>query len=176
MGPISTGLGEIYQYVIEVDSAHQKDYSLPTSEPFRTGLSNGSSRVFQAWSKWIPGVVTSKPIRSESGWSWKAQKLPTSPLSGFAAIEKQQCCRRRLFEKSNQAYFIRGEGLVSSLEDIEEIVVENRRYTHINKKCCQRWSGHATRFGAITGNGEGERYWVRSWCWRMPTPKQLLKL
>src|SRR5690606_30397737 len=60
-------------------------------------------------------------------------------------------------EKSNQAFFIRGEGLVESLQDIENIVVKNDGVPIYVKDIAQVGFGSATRFGAITGNGEGEK-------------------
>ncbi|MFN2262310.1 MAG: CusA/CzcA family heavy metal efflux RND transporter, partial [Psychroflexus sp.] len=61
-------------------------------------------------------------------------------------------------EKNEQAYFIRGEGLVNDLDDIEKIVVENRDGQPILiRDVAEVGFGHARRFGAITGNGEGEK-------------------
>ncbi|MEZ4928369.1 MAG: CusA/CzcA family heavy metal efflux RND transporter, partial [Saprospiraceae bacterium] len=158
MGPISTGLGEIYQYVIEVDSAHQKDYSL------------SDIRTIQDWVvkrqlSGIPGVIE---VNTWGGYlkqyevAVDPEKLRSFNISlsqVFAAIEKNNSVAGGGYiEKSNQAYFIRGEGLVSSLEDIEEIVVENRGGTPILiRNVANVGFGHATRFGAITGNGEGEK-------------------
>jgi cobalt-zinc-cadmium resistance protein CzcA len=57
----------------------------------------------------------------------------------------------------NQSYFIRAEGKVKSLDDIENIV-KNRNGTPIYvKNVADVRFGHANRFGAITGNGEGEK-------------------
>src|SRR5690554_5430705 len=61
-------------------------------------------------------------------------------------------------EKANESYFVRGEGLVDSLEDIENIVVENREGSPIYvRDVATVGFGHANRFGAITANGEGEK-------------------
>ncbi|NJW55385.1 efflux RND transporter permease subunit, partial [Salinimicrobium oceani] len=61
-------------------------------------------------------------------------------------------------EKENQAYFIRGEGLVSSLEDIRNIVVKNRNGMPVYiRDIAEVGFGRATRYGAITGNAEGEK-------------------
>src|SRR5690606_39396195 len=61
-------------------------------------------------------------------------------------------------ERTNESYFVRGEGLVESLEDIENIVVENGGGTavYIRDVANVRF-GQANRFGAITANGEGEK-------------------
>ena len=63
-----------------------------------------------------------------------------------------------ILKKTNQAYFIRGEGLVGSLEDIEQIVVDERNGSPLLiRDVAEVGFGHATRFGAITGNGQGEK-------------------
>ncbi|MDB4286172.1 CusA/CzcA family heavy metal efflux RND transporter [bacterium] len=158
MGPITTGLGEIYQYVIEVDSLHRDDYSL------------SDIRTIQDWVvkrqlSGIPGVVE---VNTWGGYlkqyevainPEKLRSLKLSVAQTFSALEKNNSVAGGGYiEKSNQTYFIRGEGLVSSLEDIENIVIENRNGTPIFiKDVATVGFGHATRFGAITGNGEGEK-------------------
>ena len=158
MGPITTGLGEIYQYVIEVDSAHRDDYSL------------SDVRTIQDWVvkrqlSGIPGVVE---VNTWGGYlkqyevaldPAKLRSLNLSVSSVFTALEKNNSVAGGGYiEKTNQAYFIRGEGLVGSLEDIENIVIETRNGLPIFiKDVAAVGFGHATRFGAITGNGEGEK-------------------
>jgi heavy metal efflux system protein len=158
MGPITTGLGEIYQYVIEVDSAHRDAYSL------------SDVRTIQDWVvrrqlSGIPGVVE---VNTWGGYlkqyevainPEKLRSLNLSVPQTFLALEKNNSVAGGGYiEKTNQTYFIRGEGLVGSLEDIENIVIENRNGTPIFiKDVATVGFGHATRFGAITGNGEGEK-------------------
>jgi len=158
MGPITTGLGEIYQYVIEVDSAHRDQYSL------------SDVRTIQDWVvkrqlSGIPGVVE---VNTWGGYlkqyevainPAKLRSLNLSVAQTFSALEKNNSVAGGGYiEKTNQAYFIRGEGLVGSLEDIENIVIENRNGIPIFiKDVASVGFGHATRFGAITGNGEGEK-------------------
>ena len=158
MGPITTGLGEIYQYIIAVDSAHRNTYSL------------SEIRTIQDWVvrrqlSGIPGVVE---VNTWGGYlkqyevALNPEKLRSLKLSvpqTFEALQKNNSVAGGGYiEKINQIYFIRGEGLVSSLEDIENIVIENRNGTPIFiKDVATVGFGHATRFGAITGNGEGEK-------------------
>jgi len=158
MGPITTGLGEIYQYVIEVDSAHRNEYSL------------SDVRTIQDWIikrqlSGIPGVVE---VNTWGGYlkqyevalnPEKLRSLNISVPQAFLALEKNNgVAGGGYIEKTNQSYFIRGEGLVSTLEDIENIVIENRNGMpiFINDVATVGF-GRATRFGAITGNGEGEK-------------------
>ena len=158
MGPVTTGLGEIYQYTVEVDSAHKGDYSL------------SDIRTIQDWIvrrqlSGIPGVVE---INTWGGYlkqyevalnPEKLRSLNISVSEAFSALEKNNSVAGGGYiEKTNQAYFIRGEGLVGSLEDIENIIIENRNGTPVFiKDIASVGFGHATRFGAITGNGEGEK-------------------
>lgn len=158
MGPITTGLGEIYQYVIEVDSMHRDKYSL------------SDMRTIQDWVvrrqlSGIPGVVE---VNTWGGYlkqyevalnPEKLRSLNISVSEAFSALEKNNSVAGGGYiEKTNQTFFIRGEGLVGSLEDIENIVIENRSGTPIFiKDVASVGFGHATRFGAITGNGEGEK-------------------
>ncbi len=158
MGPISTGLGEIYQYVIEVDPAYKDQYSL------------SDIRTIQDWVvrrqlSGIPGVVE---VNTWGGFlkqyevavdPEKLRSLGLSLSQVFETLQKNNSIAGGGYiEKNNQSYFIRGEGLASSLEDIESIVVDNRNGSPVFIRDVARVGfGKATRFGAITGNGEGEK-------------------
>ncbi len=158
MGPITTGLGEIYQYVVEVDSAHRNDYSLV------------DVRTIQDWvvRRQLSGISGVVEVNTWGGYlkqyevalnPEKLRSLNISVAQIFSALEKNNSVAGGGYiEKTNQAYFIRGEGLVGSLEDIENIVVESRNGIPVFiKDVATAGFGHATRFGAITGNGEGEK-------------------
>ena len=61
-------------------------------------------------------------------------------------------------EKNNKAYFIRGEGLIQDLDDIRNISVKNVEGLSIFiRDVAEVGYGSAIRFGAITGNAEGEK-------------------
>ena len=158
MGPITTGLGEIYQYVIDVDPAYRDRYSL-------TDVRTIQDWIVRRQLSGIPGVVE---VNTWGGYlkqyevaldPAKLRSLNISVAQTYKALEQNNSVAGGGYiEKTNQAYFIRGEGLVTSLEDIENIVVENRNGTPVFvKDVASVGFGHATRFGAITGNGEGEK-------------------
>ncbi|WP_339922520.1 CusA/CzcA family heavy metal efflux RND transporter [uncultured Cyclobacterium sp.] len=158
MGPISTGLGEIYQYVIEVDSAYKDQYSL-------TEVRTIQDWIIKRQLSGIPGVIE---VNTWGGYlkqyevainPEKLRSLNITVAQTFAVLEKNNSIAGGGYiEKTNQAYFIRGEGLASSLEDIENIVIENRNGVPIFiRDVAEVGFGKATRFGAITGNGEGEK-------------------
>ncbi len=158
MGPISTGLGEIYQYILDVEPEHAHKYST-------TDLRTIQDWVVRRQLSGIPGVVE---VNTWGGHlkqyevavdpaQLRAMHLSISQV--YAAIEKNNSVAGGGYiEKVNETYFVRGEGLAASLQDIENIVVENRDGIPVYvKDIATVGFGHATRFGAITGNGEGEK-------------------
>jgi len=158
MGPVTTGLGEIYQYVIDVDSSYKDWYSL------------SDIRTIQDWVvkrqlSGIPGVVE---INTWGGFlkqyevainPAQLRSLNISIAKVYQALESNNGIAGGAYiEKEQQSYFVRAEGLLESLSDIENIVVERRNNQPILiKDLATVGFGHAPRFGAITGNAEGEK-------------------
>ncbi|ASV28751.1 CusA/CzcA family heavy metal efflux RND transporter [Maribacter cobaltidurans] len=158
MGPITTGLGEIYQYILDVEPEFKDQY---TAEDLRTIQDWIVKRQLSG----IPGVVE---VNTWGGFlkqyevAINTEKLNAMNISSqevFKAVESNNSVAGGGYiEKVNQAFFIRGEGLVSSLKDIENIIVKNDGEVPIYiKDVATVGFGNATRFGAITGNGEGEK-------------------
>lgn len=157
MGPITTGLGEIYQYILDVKPGYENRYS--TSD----------LRTLQDWIvkrqlSGIPGVVevnTWGGNLKQYEVAINPEKLTAMKISVseiFEALEKNNSVAGGGYiEKTNETYFIRGEGLVKSIEDIGNIVVKNDGNPIYIKDVAKVGFGSATRFGAITGNGEGEK-------------------
>ena len=158
MGPISTGLGEIYQYILDTKPGYKDKYSIM------------ELRTIQDWVvkrqlSGIPGVVE---VNTWGGYL-KQYEVAINPerikgmgislLEVFEAIEKNNGVAGGAYiEKQNQSYFIRGDGLVGSLEDLEMIVVTNMSGLPVLVKDIATVDfGSANRFGAITANGEGEK-------------------
>ena len=158
MGPITTGLGEIYQYILDVEEDYKGQYSVM------------DLRTIQDWIvrrqlSGIPGVVE---INTWGGYlkqyevalnSAKLNAMNIRVSDVFTAIEKNNSVSGGAYiEKGKETYFIRGEGLISSLEELEQVVVENRDGIPIYiKDIASVGFGHANRFGAITANAEGEK-------------------
>ncbi|MBD8489121.1 CusA/CzcA family heavy metal efflux RND transporter [Echinicola sp. CAU 1574] len=158
MGPISTGLGEIYQYIIDVAPEYKDQYSI-------TDLRSIQDWIIKRQLSGIPGVVE---VNTWGGYlkqyevavdpsKLRAMKIPLSQV--YTVLEKNNSIAGGAYiEKSEESYFVRGEGLVGSLEDIENMVVETRNGVPIYVGDIAKVQyGHANRFGAITGNGEGEK-------------------
>jgi cobalt-zinc-cadmium resistance protein CzcA len=158
MGPISTGLGEIYQYTIEVAPEYRDRYSL-------TDIRTIQDWLVKRQLSGIPGVVevnTWGAYLKQYEVAINPEKLKSLEIPLARVYEALQnnnsVAGGGYIEKTNQSYFIRGEGLVSSFEDIENIVIDQRNGVPVYvKDVASVGFGHATRFGAITGNGEGEK-------------------
>ncbi len=158
MGPITTGLGEIYQYILDVESEFKDQYS---TEDLRTIQDWIVKRQLSG----IPGVVevnTWGGRLKQYEVAINGEKLNAMNITAhdiFTALEMNNSVSGGGYiEKVNQAYFIRGEGLVKSVKDIEDIVVKNNNNTPIYVKDVAKVGfGSAIRFGAITGNAEGEK-------------------
>jgi cobalt-zinc-cadmium resistance protein CzcA len=157
MGPITTGLGEIYQYILDVKPEYKNRYS-------PTDLRTVQDWIVKRQLSGIPGVVEVNTW----GGNLKQYEVAINPqklkamninyMEIFDALEKNNSVAGGGYiEKTNKAFFIRGEGLVNSLSDIETIVVKNQGLPIYIKDIAEVGFGSATRFGAITGNGQGEK-------------------
>jgi len=157
MGPISTGLGEIYQYIVDVEPEYRERY---TAMELRT---------IQDWiiKRRLSGIHGVVEINSWGGYLKqyevavipdKIKSLNISLIEVFNALENNNSISGGSYiEKTNQSYFIRGDGQVKTLKDIENIVVKNNAGTPVLiKDLANVTFGHANRFGAITANGKGE--------------------
>ena len=158
MGPISTGLGEIYQYIIDVKPGYEDRYSI-------TDLRTIQDWVVRRNLSGIEGVIE---VNTWGGYL-KEYEVAINPerlkameidLAAVYAVLQQNnsIAGGSYIEKTNESFFIRGEGQVKSLEDIENIVVELRNGSPIYvRDLAEVKFGYANRFGAITANGQGEK-------------------
>ena len=155
--PITTGLGEIYQYVLKVAPGYEDKYDAM------------ELRTIQDWIvkrqlSGIPGIVE---INSFGGYL-KQYEVAVDPDvlfslnitigEVFEALNKNnQNTGGSYIEKVNRAYYIRSEGMINRIKDIEQIVVANRNGIpiHISDIGAVRF-GAPKRFGAMTMDGEGE--------------------
>lgn len=155
--PITTGLGEIYQYTLEVAPGYEDRYDAM------------ELRTIQDWIvkrqlSGIPGIVE---INSFGGYL-KQYEVAVDPDvlyslnitigDVFEALSRNnQNTGGSYIEKANRAYYIRSEGMISSLDDIGNIVVTNRGGIpiHVSDVGTVKF-GSAKRFGAMTRDGKGE--------------------
>lgn len=157
LAPITTGLGEIYQYVLHTKKGFEGKYSA-------TDL-----RTIQDWLVRTQ-LAGTKGVAEVSGWGGYVKQyevaLDNDKLNSFgitipevfSALENNnENTGGSYIEQQSNAYFIRGIGQVKSLEDISKIVVRNTGETPILIRDIARVQfGSATRYGAVTRNGEGE--------------------
>lgn len=157
MGPITTGLGEIYQYTLKVSPEFKDQYSI-------SDLRSVQDWIVQRQMAMVPGVVEINAI----GGKIKQYEVAVNPnelnaigltiTDVFEALEaNNQNTGGAYIEKNHQANFIRGEGLIRSLDDIKQIVVSHANAIPITiGDIAQVKFGSAIRYGALTQDGEGE--------------------
>lgn len=157
MMPITTGLGEIYQYILKVAPGYEKKYDAM------------ELRTIQDWMvkrqlSGLPGIVE---INSFGG-NLKQYEVAVDPDALFslnitigevfeALSQNNQNTGGSYIEKNKNAYYIRSEGMITCIKDIEQIVVANRNGipVHISDVATVRF-GSPKRFGAMTMDGKGE--------------------
>lgn len=155
MGPISSGLGEIYQYTLEVDESAEKIYT-PTE------LRTMQEWIIRRQMAMVPGVVEINSIGGnvrQYEVAINPDKLLATNLSisqVFVALQtNNQNTGGAYIEKNHRANFIRGEGLLRNKKDIENIVVSNQNGTPILIKDIGNVKfGSTVRYGAFTKNGK----------------------
>jgi cobalt-zinc-cadmium resistance protein CzcA len=151
LAPISTGLGEIFQYRLAVEKGYEKEYN-----PMEL-------RTIQDWvvrreMLGTPGVAD---INSYGGFV-KQYEIAVNPerLRGmkltltdiFTALEKNnENTGSAYIDKKPNAYFIRGIGLVKTIEDIEKIVIKTSSsgIPVLIRDIATVQYGSATRYGAF---------------------------
>jgi heavy metal efflux system protein len=158
LGPVSTGLGEIYQYMVRPKDGYENKFNA-------TDL-----RTIQDWivRRQLLGVKGVAEVSSFGG-KLKQYTIEVNPnklqsygitiADVFKALENNnQNTGGAYIEKGPTVLYIRTEGLLGSIEDIKNIAVKNtnggtplfiRDVADIN-------IGNATRYGAMTYNDKGE--------------------
>ncbi|PCJ80381.1 MAG: CusA/CzcA family heavy metal efflux RND transporter [Bacteroidetes bacterium] len=157
MGPITTGLGEIFQYTLEA------------SPEFADKYSDTDLRTYQDWivkrqMAMLQGVVEVNSF----GGRVKQYEVAVDPdrlksmgisiSEIFKALEiNNENTGGAYIVKNHKANFIRGEGLARSIDDLNKIVVKTENGVPILiKDVATVGFGHAVRFGSFTKNGKGD--------------------
>src|SRR6266536_3547400 len=157
LAPVTTGLGEIYQYSVRPKQGYENKYT-----PM-------DLRTIQDWivRRQLLGVKGVADVASFGGYlkqyevavnpdKLKSYNITTNDV--FTALEdNNQNTGGAYIEKGPTVLFIRSEGLVGSTDDIENIVVKNvNGYPLLIRDVAEVRLGHATRYGAMTYNGKYE--------------------
>jgi cobalt-zinc-cadmium resistance protein CzcA len=155
MGPITTGLGEIYQYTLTAEKGYEDTFS-PTD-----------LRTIQDWIVKRQLALTEGVVEVNAfGGKIKQYEIAIDPAKlnamGVTLTEVFEALQQNnlntggaYIEKNKMANFIRGEGLARSLEDIRQIVVKNREGLPIlvGDVAEKVHFGSQLRYGAFTQDG-----------------------
>jgi cobalt-zinc-cadmium resistance protein CzcA len=156
LAPVSTGLGEVYQYIIHPKKGSESKY---TAMDLRT---------MQDWivARQLYGTAGIAEVNSFGG-QMKQYEVAVNPdrliAMGitipeiFVALEKNnENTGGAYIDKKPNAYFIRGVGLIGSFDDIKNIVVKTNPngIPILIKDVAEVHLGSAVRYGAMTYNGE----------------------
>lgn len=156
LAPVSTGLGEVYQYILHPRKGSEGKY---TSKDLRT---------MQDWivARQLYGTEGIAEVNSFGGELKQYEvavdpnRLRTLGISIpdiFEALERNnENTGGAYIDKKPNAYFIRGIGIVTSLEDVRNIAIKNATgaVPIFIKDVADVRFGHAIRYGAMTYNGE----------------------
>lgn len=158
LAPVTTGLGEIYQYVVGAAPGYEDKFD---ASDFRT---------IQDWiiKRQLLGTPGVADVSSFGGYL-KQYEIAVNPeqLNArnvslneiFMALQaNNENTGGAYIEKNNQALFIRSEGLVGSIKDIENIAIRNNAngIPLLIRDVAKVRIGHAIRYGATTRDGQGE--------------------
>lgn len=157
LAPVTTGLGEIYQYVLRVDPNYKNQYTL------------SDLRTIQDWiaRRQLIGVKGVADVSSFGGHLKQyevqidAAKLSSTGLSVLdvlSSLEKNnQNSGGAYIEKVNSVQVITVDGLIKSAQDIENTLIKNNSGINVRIGDIANISeGHAKRYGAVAYNDEGE--------------------
>ena len=156
IGPMSTGLGMIYQYVVKNKEGQQ------THTP--TELRTYQDWLIKRQLLQVKGVIE---VNSSGGFV-KQYEVALNPIK-LAAVEVEiaevmealsannESLGGSYIENERQTLFIRGEGLIKSEDEIGEIVIKNRGGIPILISDVGKvQTGQSARFGAVTADAQGE--------------------
>ncbi len=157
MGPIATALGEIYHYTVRAKKGYEKKYSL-------TQLRTYQDWIIRKQLAGTPGVA------EVSGWGGYVKQYEVAidaerlNATGVTLADIYQALQDNnantggsYIEQDANQYYIRGIGVVKTMADIANIAVKtiDGHPVRVGDVATVQ-QGHATRFGAVTRNGEGE--------------------
>jgi heavy metal efflux system protein len=157
LAPISTGLGEIYQYVIYAKKGYENQYNA-------SKLRSIQDWVVRPQLLGTPGIAEVTTL----GGTLKQYEIAVQPdrlksmnvtiTDIFVALEKNnENTGGAYIDKQPYVYYIRALGMVKNIPDIEKIVVKN---THgipiLVRDVAKVQEGSALRYGAVTKDGKGE--------------------
>ncbi|HEX8357672.1 MAG TPA: CusA/CzcA family heavy metal efflux RND transporter, partial [Segetibacter sp.] len=158
LAPVTTGLGEIYQYIIRPKKGSEQKYSAM------------DLRVMQDWivARQLYGIAGVAEVTAFGGVT-RQYEVAINPMQLramnitiaeiFEALEKNnQNSGGAYIDKKPNAYFIRGVGMLSTIADIENTLVKKQSngVSVIVRDVAKVQFGSPPKYGAVTYNGEKE--------------------
>lgn len=158
LAPMSTGLGEIYQYIVRAKPGYVHQYSVMELRSIQDWIVRrqllGTEGVAEVSS--FGGLLKQYEIALNPA---QLRSFNISIGDVFTVLEKNnQNTGGAYIDKKPNAYFIRSEGMITSQEDINNIVVKTNQDGSpvLIRHIADVRLGHAIRYGAMTRNDEGE--------------------
>lgn len=157
MAPITTGLGEIYQYVIHPKKGFEDKYDAMQLREIQDWIVKrqmaGVKGVVEVSS--LGGLLKQYEVAVDPD---RLRSMNITIAEVFDALEKNNANTGASYiEKQQNVYFVRTEGLVRTQKDIENIVVKQVNNVPLMiKDIGEVRFGSAVRYGAMTRNGDGE--------------------
>ncbi|NAS30005.1 CusA/CzcA family heavy metal efflux RND transporter [Flavobacteriaceae bacterium R38] len=158
MTPVTTGLGEIYQYVVRPEKGYEDQYDATKLRTIQDWIIKrqllGTEGVAEV--SGFGGFLKQYQIAIDPN---RLQSMNTSISELFRALEKNnQNTGGAYIDKNPNAIFIRSEGLIKNIEDIEKIVIKinQKGIPILVRDVAKVQIGHGVRYGAATRNGDGE--------------------
>ena len=157
LGPLSTGLGEVYQYTLE----QPDDGERVLSQEELTKRRITQDWVVRPLLRGIPGVAE---INSQGGYVKQYQALVNPDRMRHYKVTLQEVYQALARNNANsgggvlphysEQYLIRGIGLIKTLDDIRMIVLKEQSGVPVfMRDVAEVTIGHEVRYGALLKNG-----------------------
>jgi heavy metal efflux system protein len=157
LAPISTGLGEIYQYVIYAKKGYESQYDASKLRTIQDWIVKpqllGTAGIAEVTT--LGGSLKQYEIAVQPD---RLKSMNTTITDIFDALEKNnENTGGAYIDKQPYVYFIRALGMVKTIADIEKIVVKtNNGIPILIRDVATVHEGSALRYGAVTKDGKGE--------------------
>jgi heavy metal efflux system protein len=160
LGPVSTGLGEVYQFTLDKET----DGNKALSREELTERRSIQDWVVRPMLRGIPGVAE---INSQGGYVKQYQALVNPDRMNHYGLKLHDIYEALARNNANsgggilphyaEQYLIRGVGLVQSLDDIRSIVLKEQNGVPVYMRdVAEVQLGHEVRVGALAKNGDTE--------------------
>ncbi len=169
LGPVSTGLGEVFRYTVEKVASPVAGEGVPAAPWSISQADLQEMRTLQDWVvrpflKNTPGVAD---INSHGGFVKQYQvlvdpdrlkKFDLTLREVFESVARNNSnAGGNILEQHAEQYLVRGVGLIQNLQDIGDIVVKEHKGIPIYvRDVAELQIGHEVRHGAAVKDGKGE--------------------